>query len=69
MSEPIFNLGNPVSKQCAMRDDGVWFIRRKRHNAPGWSGWELAPFNSRPEYAWYSGQHARLPQWKVSGSD
>lgn len=61
MNAPIFNMGNAGRKQCAQRDDGVWFIRHRRMNGPGWTRWKLAPFTSRPEYAWYDGQHARLP--------
>ena len=59
---PVFNLGDPVRKQCARRDDGVWFIRRKRDDAPGYGRWKLAPFIERPSWAWYDGQKARLPE-------
>jgi hypothetical protein len=49
-----------------MREDGVWFIRVKRKDAPGFTRWTLAPFNVRPLHAWYSGRHAHLPKWKRS---
>jgi len=61
MTVPIFNMGNPVRKQAAMRDDGTWFVRHRRHNGPGFTAWKLAPFNQRPPYSWYDGQHAKLP--------
>ena len=66
MLPAIFNMGDPVRKQCAMRSDGVWFVRHKRHDAPGFTAWKIAPFQQRPPYAWYNGQTARLPTWKQS---
>lgn len=58
---PIFNMGDPVRRQCALREDGIWFIRVKRDNKPGYSAWKIAPFNARPIQTWYSGKTARLP--------
>jgi hypothetical protein len=63
---PVFNVGSPVRKQCAQRADGVWFVRHRRLDAPGYTAWLLAPFTTRPPYSWYDGQHARLPKWKQS---
>lgn len=59
---PVFNMGTPARKQCAQRDDGVWFVRHRRPDAPGFTAWKLAPFTQRPPYSWYDGHHARLPK-------
>jgi hypothetical protein len=59
---PIFNIGNPAHAQCAQRDDGMWFARIRRHDAPGFTAWKIASFITRPPYSWYDGHHARLPK-------
>jgi hypothetical protein len=63
MSRPIYRIGDGRRKQCAMREDGVWFVRGKRINKPGWTRWAYHGM-VRPLGAWYdplSGK-ARLPK-------
>lgn len=36
---PIYAVGQADATQCAMRDDGVWFIRR-RNLRMLWGAWE-----------------------------
>ena len=37
---PIYMTGDGL-RQYARRDDGVWFYRDRRTNAPGWSAWRV----------------------------
>lgn len=64
MKVPIFNMGSPVQRQCAQRADGVWFIRCRRVNRPGWSKWMQSDYSQRPIAAWYDPRagKARLPK-------
>lgn len=62
MKPQIFNLGNPIRRQIALRSDGVWFMRWKREDRPGFGAWKITQIAERPIHAWYNGQHARLPK-------
>lgn len=62
---PIFSIGDGRRRQCAMREDGVWFERSRvefRGRRAHWSKWVQIP--RRPDHAWYNpaAGRARLPK-------
>lgn len=61
IAPPVLSIGNLGLRQCAMREDGQWFVRVKRENRPGWGPW--LPVPGRPAHAWFNSNngHARLP--------
>jgi len=69
-TSPIYTTGDGTHKQYARRDDGLWFSRVKRQNAPGWSAWGIVGMMT--PIGLYKDQHAgtaRLPARKIGGSD
>lgn len=61
----IFNIGDGKRRQCAMREDFVWFERtRVLAPLPHWSAWSRTPGGHRPAHSWYDPTQgaARLPK-------
>lgn len=59
----IYTTGDGNQRQYARRDDGVWFVRDKRTDAPGWQKWRVFG-RSVPIGLWKTGQNARIPKIK-----
>jgi hypothetical protein len=67
---PIFSTGNP-DVQCAMREDGIWFTRKKilMRGVKRWSRWVPMIDQKRPASAWFNPRNgrARLPKETENG--
>lgn len=63
-SVQIMAIGSQGRTQCAMREDGEWFVREKIRSPYGlkWMQWRPVG-KERPPFSWYDPQlgMARLP--------